>query len=159
MNLTNTFLVAAATTVLTSTGLAANYEDLVKEGYRWAAVDGPLACPAKRDAQEIIKHSGDGIRLQMVEQLRAYYLVRGTIVKVVTEDPASGLAEIQIAGIIPELWTPSNFLSTRPIPDVDGQIETPAAADSAAPMAPLPLSPRPSGGGPVPGTNARTAWF
>ena len=78
-----------------------------------------------------MKHSGDGVRLQMVEQLRAYFLVPGTIVKVVKEEPASGLAEIEIAGIVPKLWTPSRFLSPRPIPDVEGQIETPAAADSA----------------------------
>ena len=106
-------IVAAATAVLTSTGLAANYKELVKEGYRWAAADGPFACPAKGDVQEIIKHSGDGVRMRMVEQLRAYFLIRGTIVKVVKEEPASGLAEIEIAGIIPKLWTPSRFLSTR----------------------------------------------
>ena len=106
-------IVAAATAVLTSTGLAANDQELVKEGYRWAAADGPFACPAKGDVKEIIKHSGDGVRMRMVEQLRAYFLIRGTIVKVVKEDPASGLAEIEIAGIIPKLWTPSRFLSTR----------------------------------------------
>ena len=137
MTITKLLLVAAATAVLTSTGLAANYKELVKEGYRWAAADGPFACPAKGDVQEIMKHSGDGVRMQMVEQLSAYFLVRGTIVKVVKEEPASGLAEIEIAGIIPKLWTPSRFLSMRPIPDVEGRIETPDAADAAAPMAPL----------------------
>jgi hypothetical protein len=157
MNVINTVLVAAATAVLTATGLAANDEALVKEGYRWAAADGPFACPAKGDVQEIINHSGDGTRIQRVEQLRAYFLVRGTIVKVVKEEPASGLAEIQIAGIIPDLWTLSRFLSTRPIRDVDGQIETPAAADSAVPMAPLPLGERPSGAGPAPGTTPGSA--
>jgi hypothetical protein len=152
MMITKILFVAAATAVLTSTGWAANYKELVKAGYRWAAADGPFACPAKGDVQEVMKHSGDGVRLQMVEQLRAYYLVSGTIVKVVKEEPASGLAEIEIAGIVPKLWTPSRFLSARPIPDVEGQIETPAAADSAAPMAPLPFDPLSSGAGPVPGT-------
>ena len=148
MTRTKMLLVTAATAVLTATGWAANYEALVKEGYRWAAVDGPFACPAKGDVQELVNHAGDDeLRLQMVEQLRAYYLVRGTIVKVVKEEPAAGLAEIQIAGIIPPLWTPSRFLSARPIPDVEGTIETPEAADAAAPLAPLPGS-----AGPAPGT-------
>ena len=69
-------LFVMASTVLTSTGSAANYKELVKEGYRWAAADGPFACPAKGDVSEVIKHSGDGQSLQMVEQLRAYFLVQ-----------------------------------------------------------------------------------
>lgn len=145
MAVTKVLLVAAAAALLTSAGLAANDEELVKEGYRWAAVDGPFACPAQGDLQVLIKKADDDeLRLQMVEQLRAYYLVRGTIVKVVKEDPASGLAEIQIAGIIPALWTRSRFLSTRPIPDVEGVIETPDAADFAVPMVPIPLSGSPT---------------
>ena len=138
---TKVLLVTVATAVLTATGWAANYEALVKEGYRWAAADGPFACPAKGDVQQMVSHAEDDeLRLQMVEQLRAYYLVRGMIVKVVSQEPASGLAQVQIAGIIPELWTLARFLSTRPIPDVEGTIETPDAADAAAPMAPLPGS-------------------
>jgi hypothetical protein len=138
-------LVTAATAVLTSTGLATSYEELVKNGYRWAAIDGPFACPAKSDVPVIVKNvDNDQLRLHMVEQLRAYYLVRGTIVKVLNEEPAAGLAEIQIAGIIPELWTPSRFLSARPIPDLEGRIETPVEADFDAPMAPLPLSASPT---------------
>jgi hypothetical protein len=148
MKVTKRLLVAVATAVLTSTGLAADYKQLVKEGYRWAAADGPFACPAKGDLQELVKRSDDDeLGLQMVEQLRAYFLVRGTIVKIVKEEPASGLTEIQIAGIIPELWTVSRFLSTRPIPDVEGRIETPAAANSAVPMALLPLDAQPLGWG------------
>ena len=155
MMVTKVLLVTATAALLTSTGLAANYEELVRKGYRWAAVDGPFACPAQGDLQELVnKADDDELRLQMVEQLRAYYLVRGTIVKVVKEDPASGLAEIQIAGIIPALWTRSRFLSTRPIPDVEGVIETPDAADFAAPMAPIPDSTSPSGAGPAPGAGA-----
>ena len=139
MTIIKILLVAAATAVLSPTGLAANDKQLVKEGYPWVAVDGPFACPAKGDVQEMLSHAEDDERrLRMVEQVRAYYLIRGTIVKVVKEEPAAGLAEIQIAGIIPELWTLSRFLSTRPIPDVAGKIETPEAADAAAPMAPLP---------------------
>jgi hypothetical protein len=155
MQIIKMLLVAAVTVVLTATGWAADYEQLVKEGYRWAAVDGPFACLAKGDLQQLVHHAGnDELRLQMVEELRAYNLVRGTIVKVVQEAPASGLTQIQIAGIIPQLWTLSRFLSTRPIPDVDGQIETPEAADAAVPMAPLPGSADASDAGPAPSTGA-----
>ena len=59
MTITKVLSVAAAAALLPSTGLAANYEELVKEGYRWAAVDGPFACPAQGDLQELVKKAGD----------------------------------------------------------------------------------------------------
>jgi hypothetical protein len=156
MKISALFLTAVATAVLASTGLAANYEAFVKEGYRWATADGPFACPAKGDLQEIIKHSGDDeVPLQMVEQLRAYYLVRGTMVKVVQEEPASGLAEIQIAGITTDLWTLSRFLSTRPIPDVYGAVETPATS-GFLPTATPEIREVPSDAVPASGTTSRS---
>jgi hypothetical protein len=155
MKISTLFLATVATAVLTSTGLPADDEAFVKEGYRWAAADGPFACPAKGDLQEIVKHSGDGVRLQMVEQLRAYYLVRGTMVKVVEEDPVSGLTEIQIAGITTNLWTLSKFLSTRPIPDVYGAIETPATSGLIPTAAPE-ISESPSGAVPASDTTPRS---
>jgi hypothetical protein len=147
-------LAAITTAVLASTGLPANDKAFVKEGYRWAAADGPFACPAKGDLQTVVKHPDDGTRLQMVEQLRAYYLVRGTMVKVVQEEPASGLAEIQIAGITTDLWTLSRFLSTRPIPDVYGAVETPATA-GFLPTASPEVREIPSGAVPAPGPTPR----
>ena len=46
-----TILLGAAVTVgLVSAGLAANYDDLIKQGYRWVTVDGPLACFQGRSA-------------------------------------------------------------------------------------------------------------
>jgi hypothetical protein len=141
--------------VLTSTGLPANDEAFVKEGYRWAAADGSFACPAQGDLQEIVKHPGDGTRLQRVEQLRAYYLVRGTMVKMVKEDPASGTTEIQIAGITTYLWTLSRFLSTRPIPDVYGAVETPATSGLIPTAAPK-VGESPSGAVPAPHTTPRS---
>lgn len=155
MKISALFLTAVATAGLASTGLAANDEAFVKEGYRWAAADGPFACPAEGDLQEIVKHSGDGTRLQMVEQLRAYYLVRGTMVKVVKQDPASGLTEIQIAGITTDLWTLSRFLSTRPIPDVYGAIETPATSGLIPAAAPE-IGEGPSDAVPASGTTSRS---
>jgi len=50
--------------------------------------------------------------------------------------------------LVERVWA----MSTQPIPDVEGRIETPAAANSAVPMALLPLDAQPSGAGPAPGT-------
>ena len=43
MRITKILFVTAATAMLTSTGWAANYKELVRAGYRWAAADGPFA--------------------------------------------------------------------------------------------------------------------
>ena len=64
----------------------------------------------------------------MVEQLRAYYLVRGVLIHVVKEDEASGMTQIQIAGITTDLWTLASFLSKHPIIDAYGVIETPESS-------------------------------
>src|ERR1700745_4154169 len=74
MTVIKMLLVTAATAVLTSTGFATSYEELVKNAYQWAAIDGPFACPAKSDVPVIVKNAdNDELRLHMVEQLRAYY--------------------------------------------------------------------------------------
>jgi hypothetical protein len=72
--------------------------------YRWIAVDGPYACHSKEDLRQITKHHTDETELQMVDQLRAYYLVSGTIVQLVQEDSASGMSQIHIAGITSTFW-------------------------------------------------------
>jgi len=51
----------------------------------------------------------------MVEQLRAYYLVRGALVHAVKEDESSGMTQIKIAGITTDLWTVNSFLVKHPI--------------------------------------------
>ena len=61
----------------------------------------------------------------MVEQLRAYYLIQGAIVKVLSEESGTGMAKIRIAGITIDLWTFSKFLSRHPIKDAYAAIETP----------------------------------
>jgi hypothetical protein len=58
------------------------------------AVDGPYACPSKDDLREITRHRTDRIELEMIQDLRAYYLIRGVIVQVVQEDAASGMSEM-----------------------------------------------------------------
>src|SRR6201984_2189082 len=94
----STIVLAAAAVGLGSTASADPYKDLAAQGYRWVAVDGPYACPSKDDLLEITKHRTDQLELQMVQDLRAYYLIRGLIIQVVQEDAASGMSEIQITG-------------------------------------------------------------
>jgi hypothetical protein len=65
------------------------------------------------------------MELHMVEQLRAYYLIPGGIVRVVQQDPASGMSAIHSAGIVTDLWTLTIFLSRRPIKNTYDEIETP----------------------------------
>jgi hypothetical protein len=132
MKLSTMLSVAAVTAALTSTGLSANYDDIVAKGYRWIAVDGPYACPTKNDLREITKNRTDETELQMVEQLRAYYLVKGALVHVAKEDEASGMTQIQIAGITTDLWTDDSFLSKHPIIDAYGIIETPESSGLVA---------------------------
>src|ERR1700730_11430678 len=92
MKITTILSVASAAVVLTSVGLASSYDELAAKGYRWVTVDGPYGCPSKDDLQQIIKKLTDETELQMIKQHRAYYLLRGDIVKLVQEDPASGIS-------------------------------------------------------------------
>jgi hypothetical protein len=61
----------------------------------------------------------------MIEQLRAYYLIPGTVVRVIQKDAASGMSQIQLDGVRRPIWTFTRFLSVRPITDLDGKIENP----------------------------------
>ena len=71
------------------------------------------------------KHRTDKAELQMIEQLRAYYLIEGASVQVVLEDATSGMSQIHTAEIKPDVWTLTRFLSRRPIRNTYGEIETP----------------------------------
>jgi hypothetical protein len=102
-----------------------NYQDLVAEGYRWVNIDGPYACPTKEDLREITSNPSDINKVHMVEQIRAYHLIQGALVKVIEEDSSAGMAQIRMAGININLWTFSKFLSKRPIKDAYAEIETP----------------------------------
>jgi hypothetical protein len=96
--------------------------------YRWVVVDGPYACGSKEDLRQITKHYTDKTELQMVNELRAYYLIAGTIVQLVQEDSSSGMSQIHLGGITRNLWTYTRFLSRRPVTDPYGVIETPEAS-------------------------------
>jgi hypothetical protein len=125
MKIATILSVASAAVVLTSVGLAANYDELAAKGYRWVTIDGPYGCPSKDDLRQITKNRTDEIELRMVEQLRAYYLIPGVIVQLVQQDAASGMSQIHSAEIVTDLWTLTIFLSKRPIKDTYGAIETP----------------------------------
>ena len=113
---------------MASTAVAHNYDELVAAGYRWATTDGPYACPSKDDLRDITQNRTDEKELHMVGDLRAYYLIRGAIVKVLQEDTHSGMTQIQTVGIPTHLWTLSKFLSKHPIKDAYAVIETPESA-------------------------------
>jgi hypothetical protein len=117
--------IGAAAVWLTSTAVADKYGDLVAKGYRWVTTDGPFACISKDDLNRIIKNRSDENTLRMVEKGGVYFLIRGGIVQVVQEDKASGLSQVHWDGIAANLWTPSKFLSKRPITNILGTISIP----------------------------------
>jgi hypothetical protein len=110
---------------LACTGFAGDYKYLVGKGYRWVTVDGPYACSTEEEVRRITTHRTDATELQMVEDGQAYYLIPGTMVQVVKENPASGMSQVNLGGITKPLWTCTKFLGTRPIRDTYGVIETP----------------------------------
>ena len=81
---------------LTCTALADNYDALAAQGYRWVTVDGPFACTSEQDVQRITTEHTDATELQVVENIRCYYLIPGTIVQVIKEDPARRMSEIRL---------------------------------------------------------------
>ena len=120
-----TMICAAVACVLILKGFAANYDDFLRQGYRWVAVDGPFACGSVDDLRKIPRNGGgDELKLKFVEELKAYFLVRGTVVQVIQEDKSAGVSQIRIDGITTPLWTWSDNLSRRPIKDIIGRIET-----------------------------------
>ena len=115
-------LSVAAAIGLKSGALASPYDEFTAKGYRWVNTDGPYACPSKDDLRQIMKYRADET---VIERLRAYYLIEGTIVQVVQEDAATGVSKIHSAEIGPDVWTLTTFLSRRPIKNIDGEIELP----------------------------------
>ncbi|HYZ71598.1 MAG TPA: hypothetical protein VE641_00870, partial [Chthoniobacterales bacterium] len=120
--------------------LGADYTALAAQGYRWVSANGPYACSKKEDVERIVAHHTDASELDVVQNAACYFLIPGTIAKVLTEDSARGISQIQLGNITFPLWTYSRFLSKTPIPDTYGVIETPAEADPA----PASQSPAPS---------------
>src|SRR5271165_6721774 len=121
--------VAAAAITLTSNALGDKYSDLAAKGYRWATVDGLYAWVSKDDVRLIVNNptslAGDEAMLKMIEQVKALFLIPGTIVLVTEEDPSSGLSKIRMAGITVDVWTLTRFLSKHAVKNTYGVIETP----------------------------------
>src|SRR4029077_2022689 len=127
MKLSNFSSVALAMIGIASTSFAADYSDWVAKGYRWSAVNGPHAYIKKEDAKDERLH------------------VRNK--PVVETEAASGLSRIRMGGVTSDLWTPTKNLSTRPLRNTVGVIETPDMAGI------LPIS----SATPSPGTRAKPA--
>ena len=123
---------------LTGTAVADNYAALVAKGYRWVAVHGPYACTSEEGVRRITAHPGDATELQMVQAQQAYYLIPGTIARILKEDPAVGMSEIRLGGLISPVWTYTKFLSQHPIQDIYGTIETPDNSGLISSEAPIP---------------------
>jgi hypothetical protein len=106
--------------------LASDYKDWVAQGYRWSLVGGLHAYRSKDDAKNERSRRD---KTSVSEKVRhAYFLRPGKVVLVVATDAADGLSEIRMGGIAFDLWTPTKYLSTRPVRNSVGKIETPEMA-------------------------------
>ncbi len=119
------FLLTAIGLSLPCTALADHYKDLAAQGYRWVTVNGPYACETEQDLQRIVAHHSDATELEAVQNIQCYYLIPGTVVQVIDEDPARSMSKIRLGSIIKSLWTYNRFLSKQPVQDTYGSIETP----------------------------------
>ena len=100
-------------------------KELAAKGYRWVRANGPYGCANEQALRQITSRRTDLTELNMLEQGSAYYLIPGTLVSIARDDPANGMSEILVGGIIKPLWTYTRFLSARPIHDIYGIVETP----------------------------------
>jgi hypothetical protein len=131
MKLPKTFSTVLAVMALASTGLATDYAGWVAQGYRWSRVSGPYAYLAKQDAKKNVRPG----KSESEVARRAYYLRPGKVVLVVETDAASGLSKIRIGGVASDLWTATKNLSTRPVKNRRGDIESPDRAGILVPSA------------------------
>jgi len=100
-------------------------KDLAEKEYRWVTVNGPYACPTEQEVRQITGDRTDSTELHLVEDGGAYYLIPGTLVRVIQDDPANGMSQIIWGEITRPLWTYTRFLTARPIRDTYGILETP----------------------------------
>ena len=101
--------IAASAVVLTSAGRGASYDDLAAKGYRWVTADGQYGFRSRDDLLQMLKERGEGNKLKLIEQVRAYYLIPGTIVQVIQKDAASDTSQIPLKRVSRPLWTLSRF--------------------------------------------------
>ena|SRR5271166_4389143 len=110
---------------ITSAALADKYDSLAARQYRWITSDGTYGFRSREDLRKMVQERGERGEFALIEELRAYYLIPGTIVQVIQEDPSSGTSQIQLKRVSRPLWTLSRFLSSRPVTNLDKKIETP----------------------------------
>ena len=101
---------------------------LVAKGYRLVTVDGPYACAKQQEVRQITSSRTDLTELSLVDADDAYYLIPGALVRITQDDQVNGMSEILLRGITKPLWTYTTFLSSRPIQDIYGIVETPDTA-------------------------------
>ena len=124
---------------LTSTVFADNYAALVAKGYRWVTVHGPYACTSEQGVRRITADRTEATEMLMVAKRQAYYLIPGTIVQILKEDPAAGMSQIRLGGLTTPLWTYNRFLGRHPIEDVYGTVETPENSGLVSSEVPIPM--------------------
>ena len=129
MKLSNLSSAVLAVIALASTGWATDYADWIAKGYRWSRVSGPYAYIAKQDAKKGVRPG----KSESEVARRAYYLRPGKVVLVVETDAAAGLSKIRIGGVASDLWTATRNLSTRPVKNLRGKIESPDRAGILVP--------------------------
>src|SRR5260221_12950953 len=118
-------VMTAVSLSLTCTAVGDNYSRSAAQGYRWVTVDGPYACTTEEDIQRMVSHRTDATELQVVENIRCYYLIRGPIVQVIKEYTARGMSKIRIGSITMSLSTYTRFLSQHAALDTYAVPETP----------------------------------
>lgn len=118
-------IISAVSLGLTCAAPADDYGALTANGYRWVTIHGPYASTTEQDVERLTDHRAGTTEAQILEDDKAYYLIPGTIVQVINEDPANGMSQVQLGGFATFLWTYSRFLSKHPIRDIYGVIETP----------------------------------
>jgi hypothetical protein len=102
--------------------------ELAAKGYRWVTVNGPYACVTQAEVRRITRDRSDLTALHLVEEGGAYYLIPGTLIRVVQDDQANRMSQILLGGITRPLWTYTKFLTARPTRDTYGIVETPDTA-------------------------------
>lgn len=90
----------------------------------------PYGYFSRDDLRQIGIHRREGKEFELIEQLRAYYLIPGTVARVIQNDTASGMSQIQLDGVHRPIWTLTRYLSVRPIADLDSKIEMPFEPDT-----------------------------
>jgi hypothetical protein len=61
----------------------------------------------------------------VIEDGQCYYLIPGTIVRVLREDPRRHMSLMRMGSVTRSLWTYTRFLSRHPVQDTYGMIEMP----------------------------------